>query len=184
MARLTGPAMHEILTLKGRPLPDNPLDPQYSAVAAREAFRRAALIFIGEVKTRCQVGARELPKHLDAFRQISRLPLVDWAVVPELNMWAHIVAGIQEEDSEDRRWHVTVIAGIMSIMDLKTGAEALDVARGVIWVESIMGEKAKKLERDIDAHLSAEILSQQLQEMPLDPAFQEIDSMLRDALSS
>lgn len=168
MTRLMGPALHKILTLEGRPLPQNPRDPVYSAVAAREAFRRAALMFMGNLKIRCRVGASELPRHLDAFRQISRLPLVEWSVVPELNMWAHIIAALQEGGGGERRWHVAIIVGIMYAMELRTGAEALDVARGVIWVNCIMDDKATGLERDIEAYLRADDISQHLEETPLD----------------
>ncbi|KAK9771254.1 hypothetical protein SCAR479_12119 [Seiridium cardinale] len=170
-ARLLGPAFHKVLTIEGRQLPDDPLDSRYSGIAAREAFRRAALIFLADVKIRCKAGAWELPRHLDAFRQISRLPLVDWAVVPELNMWAHIVAAIQEEDGDERKWHVAVIVGLMHFLRLRAGFEALGVARGVIWAESIMRDKAMKLEQEIDDHLNADALSRQLREMPLDPVF-------------
>ncbi|KAI1876853.1 uncharacterized protein JN550_000925 [Neoarthrinium moseri] len=174
IARLLGPASHEILTLEGRPLPSDSADPEYSGIAAREAFRRAALIFLADVKIRCLAGARELPRHLDAFRQISRLPLVNWTVVPELNLWAHVVAAIQE-DSDERAWHVAVISGIMDALGLETGSQALDVARGVIWAESIMGEKAQALSDHIDSHRRLNVLSQHLQDVPLDPLLEDFD---------
>ncbi|KAK6087566.1 hypothetical protein SCUP234_01724 [Seiridium cupressi] len=170
-ARLLGPAFHKVLTIEGRQLPDDPLDSRYSGIAAREAFRRAALIFLADVKIHCKAGAWELPRHLDAFRQISRLPLVDWAVLPELNMWAHLVAATQEEDGDERKWHVAVIVGLVHFLRLRTGFEALGVARGVIWAESIMGDKATKLEQEIDDHLKTDVLSRQLREMPSDPVF-------------
>jgi hypothetical protein len=165
MARLLGPALHEILTLEGRPLPDDPLDDCYSAVAAREAFRRAALIFLAGVKVRCNAGAWELPKHLEAFRQISRLPLVDWSAVPELNLWAHVIAAIHE-DSAERSWHIATISRIMEVLGIQTGAQALDVAKGVIWVDAIMSEKATILCQDIDQYLIANGLSLQPDDFP------------------
>lgn len=155
LARLLSPASYDILTLPGRALPDDALNDQYSGVAAREAFRRAALIFLADIKARFNAPAFEVRMHLNAFRQISHLPLVDWAAVPELNLWAHVEAALMEDVEEHRKWHIEVIAGIMSIMDLRTAAQGLGVARGIIWAESLMGKRAAQLEVDLDAHLRA-----------------------------
>lgn len=151
----------------------------------------------------------ELRTHLSAFRQISRLPFVDWAVVPELNLWAHVVAAVvgrgvedhadeedEEEDDEremaveddeddeqeqqqqqqsprrrrksgaERTWHLTVISGIMDVMGLRTGAQALDVARGVIWVDAVLGEDgaAAALARAIDDYRRRQQQQSQLQQ--------------------
>ncbi|KAI0132644.1 hypothetical protein BJ170DRAFT_255918 [Xylariales sp. AK1849] len=175
MARLLGPASYEILTLEGRPLPNNPSDPGYSGVAAREAFRRAALIFLADVKIRGQARAWELPKHLDAFRQISQLPLVDWAVVPELSLWAHVIAAIQEETA-GRALHVATILGIMEILGLRTGSRAIVVVKGIIWVDSIMADKAAVLCEEIDYHRGVNELSQRLQNAPLDPQLEDFNA--------
>ncbi|KAI0848898.1 hypothetical protein F5Y00DRAFT_262054 [Daldinia vernicosa] len=154
VARLLGPAFHEILSLDGRALPTNTSDPNYSATAAREAFRRAALVFLAAVKAKMGAGAFEMDRHLDAFRQISQLPLVDWGVVPELNLWAHVVSAMQEE-SPSRAWHILTIVGIMETMGLRTGGQAVDVARGIIWVDAIDGGKSDLLCREIDGYLEA-----------------------------
>ncbi|KAI0013034.1 hypothetical protein F4779DRAFT_625482 [Xylariaceae sp. FL0662B] len=163
-ARLLAPAFHEILRLDGRPLPE-PSDHHYSAVAAREAFRRAALVFLAAVKVRMGAGAYEMERHLEAFRQISQLPLVDWAVVPELSLWAHVTSAMQE-DSHNRAWHVLTIVGIMQIMGLQTGNQALDLARGIIWVDALAIGKTDILCREIDGLIEANML-QQLHDLPL-----------------
>ncbi|KAI1779672.1 hypothetical protein F4818DRAFT_149031 [Hypoxylon cercidicola] len=155
-ARLLGPAFHEILCLEGRALPADPEDPLYSGTAAREAFRRAALVFLAAVKIRMGAGAYEMERHLDAFRQISQLPLVSWNTVPELNLWAHIVSAMQEE-SPSRAWHVLTIVGIMESMGLQTGRQALDIARGIIWVDAIDDGKSELLCREIDNYLEASV---------------------------
>ncbi|XXG94328.1 hypothetical protein Hte_000582 [Hypoxylon texense] len=158
-ARLLAPAFHEILSLEGRALPSDPEDPLYSGTAAREAFRRAALVFLAAIKVRMGAGAFEMERHLDAFRQISQLPLVDWATVPELNLWAHVVGAMQEQEQEEnspnRAWHVLTIVGIMETMGLRTGSQALDVARGIIWVDAIDKGKSEALGEEIDSYLRA-----------------------------
>lgn len=155
-ARLLAPAFHEVLSLEGRALPADPADPQYSGTAAREAFRRAALVFLAAIKVRMGAGAYEMARHLDAFRQISQLPLVDWGAVPELNLWAHVVGAVQEgEDGPGRAWHVLTIVGIMASMGLRTGAEALGVARGVIWVDAVDGGRSESLCAEIDSYIEA-----------------------------
>lgn len=182
LARMLSPASHEILTLPGRPLPDDFLDPDYSGVAAREAFRCAALIFLADVKRRFNAPVWELPRHLNAFRQISRLPMVDWAAVPELNMWAHVVAALvdEEADDEDRSWHIDVIVGIMGMIDCRSAADGLDIARGVIWIDNLMNERAAKLELDIDARLrSRKDLPERKAQKPTEsapPKTTEVDS--------
>ncbi|KAI0380138.1 hypothetical protein F5Y04DRAFT_282268 [Hypomontagnella monticulosa] len=164
MARLLGPAFHEVLTLEGRPLPNDTSDPQYSGTAAREAFRRAALVFLAAIKIRMGAGAYEMEKHLEAFRQISQLPLVDWGVIPELNLWAHIISAMQEE-TPSRAWHVLTIVDIMGTMGLQTGNQAVDIARGIIWVDAIDDGKSTLLCREIDNYLAAST-AQQTQDIP------------------
>ncbi|RYO95458.1 hypothetical protein DL766_007766 [Monosporascus sp. MC13-8B] len=134
--RILGPALHEILSLEGRPLPSDPGDKSYSARAAREAFRRAALVFIAAVRIRLGFEAHDMAGHLDAFRKIPQLPLVDWAVVPELNLWAHVVAAAREEP-ENRAWHVFTIVSIMQILGIETADRAFEVVRRVMWVDAI-----------------------------------------------
>ncbi|KAK6948613.1 hypothetical protein Daesc_010383 [Daldinia eschscholtzii] len=157
IARVLGPAFHEILSLEGRALPDDPSDPNYSGTAAREAFRRAALVLLAAVKVKMGAGAFEMARHLDAFRQISQLPLVDWGVVPELNLWAHVVSAMQEE-SPSRAWHVLTIVGIMQMMGLRSGSEAVGIARGIIWIDAIDMGKSDALCREVDGYLEASAL--------------------------
>ncbi|KAI0116907.1 hypothetical protein F4814DRAFT_459172 [Daldinia grandis] len=156
-ARVLGPALHEVLSLDGRALPSDAADPAYSATAAREAFRRAALVLLAAVKARMGARALEMAAHLDAFRQISQLPLVDWAVVPELNLWAHVVSAMQEE-SPSRAWHVLAIVGMMESMGLRSGGQAVGVARGVIWVDAVDMGRSELLCREIDGYLGASVL--------------------------
>ncbi|RYP21676.1 hypothetical protein DL765_002137 [Monosporascus sp. GIB2] len=160
--RVLGPALHEILSLEGRPLPSDPGDRSYSARAAREAFRRAALVFIAAVRIRLGFEAHDMAAHLDAFRQISQLPLVDWAVVPELNLWAHVVAAAREKP-EDRAWHVFTIVSIMQILGLETADRAFEVARGVMWVDAI-SEGDCGLRREID-HFASGSLPRRIQDL-------------------
>ncbi|KAI1209836.1 uncharacterized protein F4807DRAFT_75504 [Annulohypoxylon truncatum] len=167
IARVLSPAFHEILTLEGIPLPDDPSHPHYSGIAAREAFRRAALIFLAAIKDRMGAAAFEMETHLEAFRQISQIPLVDWGLVAELNLWAHIISAMQEE-SPNRAWHVLTIVGIMESLGLQTGNQAMILARGIIWVDAIDAGKSDLLCREIDNYLQA-TLSQRLENIPVDP---------------
>ncbi|KAI2618762.1 hypothetical protein GGR54DRAFT_141823 [Hypoxylon sp. NC1633] len=166
-ARLLSPAFHEILSLEGRPLPNDTSDPQYAGTAAREAFRRAALVFLAAIKMRMGAGAYEMDRHLDAFRQISQLPLVDWGVVPELNLWAHVISAMQEE-SPNRAWHVLTIVSIMDTMGLESSRQAIDTARGIIWVDAIDEGKSEKLCHEIHAYIEARKSPQQEAEL-VDP---------------
>ncbi|KAI1143106.1 hypothetical protein F5Y05DRAFT_142731 [Hypoxylon sp. FL0543] len=178
IARLLGPAFHKILSLEGRPLPNDPTDPQYSGTAAREAFRRAALVFLAAVKIRMGYGAYEMERHLEAFRQISQLPLVDWGVVAELNLWAHIISAMQE-DSPNRAWHVLTIVGIMETIGLQTGSQAIDMARGIIWVDALDAGKSDLLCSEIDSYLEASVL-QRLDSIPVDPTLVMLPEDLKD----
>ncbi|KAI2467159.1 hypothetical protein F4781DRAFT_444567 [Annulohypoxylon bovei var. microspora] len=167
IARVLSPAFHEVLSLEGIPLPDDSSDPQYSGIAAREAFRRAALIFLAALKVRMGAGAFEMDNHLEAFRQISQLPLVDWGVVAELNLWAHIISAMQEK-SPNRAWHVLTIVSIMESIGLQSGNQAIDIARGIIWTDAVDNGKSDLLCHEIDSYLEA-MLSQRLENLPLDP---------------
>ncbi|KAI1487904.1 hypothetical protein F5X96DRAFT_647913 [Biscogniauxia mediterranea] len=152
-ARLLAPALHEVLSLEGRPLPDRPGDEDvgYSATAAREAFRRAALLFLASVKVRFGAAAYEIARHLDAFRQISQLPGVDWAFVPELNLWAQVTCALHETGA-DRAWNVVIVVGIMDALGLGTSAQALGLVRRIMWVDALgEGGKLDSLCREIDA---------------------------------
>ncbi|KAI1394012.1 uncharacterized protein F4822DRAFT_33595 [Hypoxylon trugodes] len=164
LARLLGPAFHEILCLEGRPLPEDTSSIDYCGTAAREAFRRAALVFLAAIKIRMGAGAYEMERHLDAFRQISQLPLVNWSVVPELNLWAHIISAMQEE-SPNRAWHVITILEIMGSMGLQSGNQAIDIARGIIWIDAIDQGKSDSLCRELNCYLMQRLE----EEIPVDP---------------
>ncbi|KAI1462135.1 hypothetical protein F4805DRAFT_194889 [Annulohypoxylon moriforme] len=179
IARVLSPAFHEILTLEGIPLPDDPSYPEYSGIAAREAFRRAALIFLAAIKIRMGANAFEMEKHLEAFRQISQLPLVNWGLVAELNLWAHIISAMQEE-SPNRAWHVLTIVGIMENIGLQTGNQAMDLARGVIWIDAIDEGKSGSLCREIDNYLEA-TLSQRLENIPVDSQFDTVSENIESS---
>jgi hypothetical protein len=156
-ARLLSPAMHEVLSLEDGALPSDPSDPNYSGTAARKAFRRSALIFLASLRARFIFGCArfELARHIHDFRLISKIPGVDWAVVPELNLWAHAIAALQEESGE-RSWHVETIVGIMEgSLALASGRQALDVVRGIIWVEAVFADKVGSLCREIDGLIAS-----------------------------
>ncbi|KAI0486137.1 hypothetical protein F4859DRAFT_469130 [Xylaria cf. heliscus] len=165
-ARLLAPAFHEVLALEGRMLPSDPADPGYSGTAAREAFRRSSLIFLAALKAEFGGTTFELGRHLDDFREISRIPHVNWAVVPELNLWAHTIAALQQE-SDRRGWHVAAVVGIMESTGMTSGQQALDVVRGIIWVEVLFANKVDALSREIDDLLASRAI-QRLSTMSVD----------------
>jgi hypothetical protein len=148
-ARLLAPALHEVLSLEGRALPSDPSHQDYSGTAAREAFRRSLLIFLASIKAKFGAMTFELRRHLDDFRQITQIPHVEWTVVPELNLWAHTVAALQEETG-GRRWHVSTIVGIMESMGFMSSRQALDVVGGIIWIEALFADEVETLCREID----------------------------------
>ncbi|TGJ85403.1 hypothetical protein E0Z10_g3382 [Xylaria hypoxylon] len=153
-ARLLAPALHEVLSLEGRALPSQPSDSEYSGTAAREAFRRSLLIFLASLKAKFGVAKFELKRHLHDFRQIPKIPHVDWALIPELNLWAHAIAALEEE-SDQRSWHVSAIVSIMESAEFTSSQQALDVVRGIIWVEDLFVEKVETLCHEIDSLLAS-----------------------------
>ncbi|KAI0193420.1 hypothetical protein EV127DRAFT_424982 [Xylaria flabelliformis] len=153
-ARLLTPALHEILSLEGRALPNDPLDPGYSGIAAREAFRRSSLIFLAALKAKFGGMAFELGRHLDDFREISKIPYVNWVVIPELNLWAHTIAALEQE-SDQRSWHVSAIVSIMKSAAFTSSQQVLDIVRGIIWVEVLFADKVEALCHEIDSAFSA-----------------------------
>ncbi|RWA09702.1 hypothetical protein EKO27_g5405 [Xylaria grammica] len=157
-ARLLAPALHEVLSLEGRALPSSPSDPSYSGTAAREAFRRSSLIFLASLKAKFGATNVELKRHLNDFRQISQIPHVDWALVPELNLWAHTIAALEEE-SYQRSWHISAIVSLMKSVDLTSSQQALDVVRGIIWVEALFVDKVETLCREIDSLVSSKTIN-------------------------
>lgn len=167
-ARLLAPALHEVLSLDGRALPGDPAHPDYSGTAAREAFRRSALIFLAALKARFGAVSFELGRHIRDFRQISQIPHVDWSVVPELNLWAHTIAAL-EEQSGQRSWHVSAIVSIMESAGLTSGQQALDVVRGIIWIEILFEDKVDTLCREIDDLVASKTV-QRLSILSMDPS--------------
>ncbi|KAI0404136.1 hypothetical protein F4802DRAFT_254737 [Xylaria palmicola] len=149
-ARLLAPALHEVLNLDGRALPSDPSHRDYSGIAAREAFRRSALVFLAALRGKFGAALPELGRHLGDFRQICGIPHVDWAFVPELNLWAHAIAALGEESSEQRDWHVSAIVSIMESAGFTSSQQALGVVRGIIWIEALFVDKVETLGREID----------------------------------
>ncbi|KAI1131337.1 hypothetical protein F5Y10DRAFT_233893 [Nemania abortiva] len=158
-ARLLAPALHEVLSLQGRALPNDPAHPDYSGTAAREAFRRSALIFLAALKAKFGAVSFELSRHVQDFRQISQIPHVDWAVVPELNLWAHTIAAL-EEQSDQRSWHVAAIVNIMESAGFTASQQALDMVRGIIWIEALFEDKVETLCREIDSLIAFRTMDQ------------------------
>ncbi|KAI1114439.1 hypothetical protein F5Y14DRAFT_414231 [Nemania sp. NC0429] len=148
-ARLLAPALHEVLSLEGRALPNDPEHPDYSGTAVREAFRRSLLIFLACLKAKFGAITFELSRHLQDFRQISQIPNVDWTIVPELGMWGHIIAAL-EEHSDQRSWHILAISSIMESAGLTSSDQVLDTVRGIIWVEDLFKDKVEALCHEID----------------------------------
>ncbi|KAI0103659.1 hypothetical protein GGR51DRAFT_523953 [Nemania sp. FL0031] len=167
-ARLLAPALHEVLSLQGRALPNDPSHPDYSGTAAREAFRRSALIFLAALKAKFGAVSFELRRHVQDFRQISQIPHVDWAVVPELNLWAHTIAAL-EEQSDQRGWHVSAIVGVMESAGFTASRQALDVVRGIIWIEALFGDKVEALCREIDGLVAFRAM-ERLSGLSMDPS--------------
>ncbi|KAI0966276.1 hypothetical protein F4678DRAFT_449742 [Xylaria arbuscula] len=170
-ARLLVPAIHEVLSLEGRALPSNPLHPNYSGTAAREAFRRSLLIFLSALKAKFGVANFELHRHLKDFQQIARIPNVNWALIPELNLWAHTIAALQSE-SDQRSWHVSAIVSIMESADFTASKQALDIVRGIIWVETLFEDKVEALSHEIDSLVASNTI-QRLSRISLDPRLTE-----------
>ncbi|CAJ2512400.1 Uu.00g054150.m01.CDS01 [Anthostomella pinea] len=172
-ARLLGPALHEVLSLAGRrPLPDNPADPPNypdAATITREAFRRAALLFLASFKVKFGAGSFEIGRHLDAFWQLSHMTLVDWtSCAPELSLWAHVVVAVQEEESGYRRaWHVRTIVGIMEAMVLTTSGQAFEVVRGIAWVDALVEGRTHTLCEEIDGLVVGNMM-QRYPSIPID----------------
>ncbi|KAK5624572.1 hypothetical protein RRF57_000288 [Xylaria bambusicola] len=176
-ARLIIPALHAVLSLEGRVLPNDPSDPTFSGIVAREAFRRSSLIFLASLKVKFGVASAELNRHLKDFQEISRIPYVDWAVVPELNLWAHAIAALEAE-SDQRSWHVSVIVEMMEGAGFTSSQQAMDVVRGIIWIEALFVGKVEWLCRDLDSLLASR-MAQRSSVMPIDPQFDESVGLLR-----
>jgi len=154
-ARLLAPALHKILSLEGRALPSDPSDPEFSGTAAREAFRRSLLIFLVSVQGKFGGTAFELGRHLRDFRQISQIPYVQWAFVPEFNLWAHTIVALHEK-TDERDSHVSAIVGIMDTLGLSSGWQAMGVVKGIIWIEDLfLDEVEETLCREIDDFITS-----------------------------
>ncbi|KAI3322111.1 hypothetical protein HD806DRAFT_501013 [Xylariaceae sp. AK1471] len=164
-ARLLAPALYEVLSLEGRALPSDPSHLDYSGTAAREAFRRSLLIFLASIKAKFGAVTFELRRHLDDFRQISQIPHVEWTVVPEFNLWAHTIAALQE-DIEQRSWNVSAIVSIMESMGSVSGQQALDMVRGIIWVEALFADKTEALRHEIDSFIACRPLNLSVDHRP------------------
>lgn len=123
----------------------------------------------------------EMRGHLEAFRQIAQLPLVFASTacnananananartpgreLNELSLWACVTTAMQE-DGPRRAWHVLMIVGLMETLGLRGGGrEAVEVARGVVWVDAVDGDgdgegeggRAERLCWEIDGYLAA-----------------------------
>ncbi|KAI0433600.1 hypothetical protein F5Y09DRAFT_52117 [Xylaria sp. FL1042] len=176
--RLLVPALHEVLSLEGRALPSSPSDPVYSGTAAREAFRRSLLIFLASLKAKFGVANFELNRHLKDFQQISKIPHVDWALVPELSLWAHTIAALQAE-GDGRSWHISAIVSIMESAGFTSSQQALDVVRGMIWVEALFVDKVETLCHEIDDLVASNTIHR-LSRIPIDPQLIEPMNLLGD----
>ncbi|KAI1266084.1 hypothetical protein F5Y18DRAFT_36616 [Xylariaceae sp. FL1019] len=169
-AQLLAPALHELLSLEGRALPDDPCDSHFSGIAAREAFRRSSLIFLASVKTKFGAVSWDLKRHIEDFRQISRIPRVEWPVVPEINLWAHTIVALQDSNDESRNQQVAIIVSIIEALGLTSAHQALEVVRGIIWIEDVFADRVQFLQDDIDKYLSTSI-SERLSATSYSPQF-------------
>lgn len=148
-ARLLAPALHAVLSLKPRVLPNSPSHPACSGMAAREAFKRSSLIFLTALKAKFGGATFELDLHVGDFRQISQSRHVNWSLVPELNLWSHTIAALAEV-SDRRSWHILAIVKIMEGAGFSSSRQVLDVVKGIIWAEALFADRVVGLCYEID----------------------------------
>lgn len=148
-ARLLAPALHAVLSLEPHLLPSSPSHPVCSRMAAREAVKRGSLIFLTAVKAKFGGAAFELRLHVGDFWQISQCRQVNWSLMPELNLWSHMIAALAEI-SDRRSWHILTIVKIMECAGFSSSRQALDVVKGIIWAEALFADRVAGLCYEID----------------------------------
>ncbi|OQV01780.1 Fungal specific transcription factor domain-containing protein [Cladophialophora immunda] len=147
-AKRITPVLHFVLSLRRLTDTDSPSDISSEAVL-RELVRLALLILVASVKQAFSLIADELTILLQRFSAlVSTAPFIG-ACFPELSLWAIImVASLRL--NQYNGLHAGATVNVMRAMRIKSGKAAVDVAKGLIWIDELMEMRAPNVIVAID----------------------------------
>lgn len=135
---LVGSATHVLLSMPRI----NPSNENISPVELlRELTRLAMLILLAKVKRAYHFTSHE-PCFLETkFSDLLlTYPNACGEVLPHLQLWAVMTVATLQPQSASQVLYTTHIDNLMSLMRIESTKEAFEMAKNIIWIESIAGE--------------------------------------------
>jgi len=147
--RVLGPAAHCALSIP-RMTSEAFAPTDTSAEVLCEMVRLALLLLVAKIKGAFSLIAGEMVPLQRKFEDM--LPLVPdaFGLCPELVIWC-VIAVTCSHKRETRHSLTSAIRYAMARMSMSTAAEAIEVAKTIIWVEKTMAAESEDLILDIQS---------------------------------
>jgi hypothetical protein len=142
VVHMTLVTLHRSLSLKryGSPMKTG-LEPD-----TREVIRLSLLIFLGNFKHR--LGFAHRGNTAVYCKRVKSLAdsLLDWSVLVNLQLWSVIVCGMeQSQPAAGQEWYSHKIASIMLRMGLRDWSSAMNIVRGLVWIDGMGPDQLEAL---------------------------------------
>jgi len=147
------PVAHEILSLTRYTIPAEQKS-STQGIVLREVIRLSLLLVTGIMKRECGVYPDGIVQNSGRVSKLLKMYPMDWSAFMELRLWALVILALVEENDE-RAWCLTEIAWTMKELNLYLWYQALEVLKGIIWVEEGMTSRSESLRQEIELFLSS-----------------------------
>jgi hypothetical protein len=156
--KLVGPAAHCVLFIPRLDLLSY-LDDDESCLVLllQEIIRLALLILLATLKRNFSLVADELGLLLERFSVINPR-MVGCSFIPELRLWAYLVAACAREDAIPQiqmSEQMSEIRRAMRDLQIQKSEDAVAVAKNIIWIHSLLDREFERVKEQIDQHFTA-----------------------------
>lgn len=107
-------------------------------------MRQACIILFGILRDEFSVHPSGMSRHRNRVKELFNQHPVSWAGFLELRLWVLLAAGLAA-DYHEAFWYIDEIRDTMVEMRISEWKEALEVARGILWMEQIFKFRSERL---------------------------------------
>jgi hypothetical protein len=152
--RLLGPAAHCILNITRLDLLRCPEgEGSCSMLLLQEIVRLTLLTIMASLKKAFSLVADELRLFQERFSNLTLL-MAGLSLFPELRLWAYLVDACAREDPIPQ-CHMPEILRAMRELQILKSADAVAVAKKIIWVDHLLDRQIERVKIEIDYHWTA-----------------------------
>ncbi|KAJ6121126.1 hypothetical protein N7523_005406 [Penicillium sp. IBT 18751x] len=135
--QMLGPIMNQLLSL---PRCEYPTASPHEIV--REMARLSLLILIAELKRIYGMSAPEITLlNAKIYKLLKTIEArQEKILMPKLQLWAIVTAALFQKSEMKMKSYVQLISLRMVIMDIRDGNEAVQISRGILWIDVVASQ--------------------------------------------